>query len=70
MFLILTAAEADQVRGETVPGHTIEPHLLKDGTYALTTVVCADPHHASKHAFLSALPLRDVPPDEFELLEE
>ncbi len=66
MFLILTAAEADQVRGETVPGHTIEPHLLKDGTYALTTLVCADPYHASKHGFLGAMPVREVSAAEYQ----
>ncbi len=60
MYIILTAAEADQVRGETVPGHTIEPILLKDGAYAVPPEVLKDRHHAAKHGFLKQRPARAV----------
>lgn len=52
MFIVMTQAEADAVRGETSPGHSLSPVPTLDGKYALPVRVLSDPAHASKHALL------------------
>lgn len=66
LCIILTAAQADEVRGPTAPGAALEPALLADGvTYVLPAAILADPAHWEWHAFLSALPQRLVAPEEW-----
>ncbi|MEX0853644.1 MAG: hypothetical protein WD036_10250 [Bauldia sp.] len=65
-MIILTAAEADKVRGlsPTDPTAAIEPVPLKpapgsdpgDGTFLLSEQVLVDPAHADVRHFLAALP--------------
>lgn len=66
LCIILTAAQAEEVRGPTAPGAALEPALLADGvTYALPASILDDPAHVEWHAFLSALPRRGVAPEEW-----
>lgn len=60
MFIILTAAQADKVRGITSEGHALEPVPLKDGTFMLPPEVLDDPAHAAFADMLKALPQRTV----------
>jgi hypothetical protein len=65
-MIILTAAEAEAVRGTDSPGHALAPRPLKDGvTFALPEAVLSDPAHAGHHDVLAALPTRDVAADEW-----
>lgn len=65
-FITMTAAQADSVRGETVPGHSLEPAVLADGsTYVLPATVLTDPYHAAKRDVLAAFTVRAVDPSEF-----
>lgn len=65
-MIILTATQADAVRGADSPGHALEPVLLADAiTYVLPVAVLDDPSHAAKHDYLAMLPERDVAPGEF-----
>jgi hypothetical protein len=57
MMILLTAAERDQVRGPTEPGHALEPRPLKSGDFVLPPEVMDDPMHAEHHDFLNTLPL-------------
>lgn len=59
-MLILTPADADLVRGLTVPGHALAPKPLADGTLALPEACLNDPYHAARHAVLITL---DIKPD-------
>ncbi|SER61899.1 hypothetical protein SAMN05216548_1317 [Faunimonas pinastri] len=60
-MIILTAAEADKVRGETSDGHELEPVLLADGvTFVLPEAVLTDPAHAERHELLATFPTREV----------
>lgn len=62
--LLLTAAEAAEVRGPSAPGAALEPSLLADGvTFVLPAEVLDDPAHAAWHALLAALPRQDVAPE-------
>lgn len=54
-MLILTYADADNVRGLTVRGHAIVPVPLADGTLALPETVASDPFHAIRWAYLATL---------------
>lgn len=57
-MIILTAAEADKVRGIS-PTNTraaIDPIPLKDGTFMLGENVLNDPAHADAKTFLKTLP--------------
>ena len=66
IFIILTAAEADLVRGETSPGAWLAPVPLRDGTtHVLPARVLMDPAHAAKWATLAALPQRAIGPAEW-----
>ena len=65
-MIILDEAQTDQVRGETSPGHMLDPRPLANGTqWALPEAVLSDPAHAIHHAFLSGLPTRDVASEEY-----
>ncbi len=57
MMILLTSAEADQVRGMTQPGHALEPRKLKSGDFVLPPEVMDDQMHAEHHDFLNTLPL-------------
>ena len=57
MMILLTPAEADEVRGDTEPGHALEPVKLKSGDFVLPPEVMDDPMHAEHHDFLNSLPL-------------
>lgn len=64
-MIILTSAQADEVRGETTPGYMLEPVALLDGSFVLPESVLTDPAHEPKWAVLSALPTRAVDDSEF-----
>jgi len=59
-LIILTAAEADKVRGKSSPMAAIEPILLKDGSYMLGVEVLTDPAHAKHLTTLNPLPKATV----------
>lgn len=67
MYIVMTKAQADVVKGETSPGHALSPVLTADGTYILPYRVLEDEAHASKHAFLKSLPtsptFNQLPPE-------
>ena len=52
MFLTLTKAQAEAVRGISEPGHALEPVEAADGTFILNELVLTDPHHNVKKALL------------------
>jgi hypothetical protein len=58
MMILLTAEEADQVRGYSDPEHMHElmPIPLVDGTFVLSLEVLSDPYHGQKQAFLASKP--------------
>jgi hypothetical protein len=58
--IVMTADEAEQVRGVTTPGHALEPILLHDGRCILPVSVLQDPVHAKHHEFLRSLPQDDI----------
>lgn len=64
-MIILTAAQADQVRGPTSPGAALEPVRLSDGTFALPETCATDPAHVMHHTLLQSLPARAVAADEY-----
>jgi hypothetical protein len=53
--IILTAADAEAVRGMSTPTAAIEPIALMDGTFMLGIEVLADPAHARHLSKLSGL---------------
>lgn len=60
MFIVLSAAQADQARSVT-----LVPIALVDGTFIVNAAVLADPRHADVAALLSPLPrisLEEVTP--------
>lgn len=64
--IILTAAEAEEVRGPTMPGAALEPSLLADGvTHVLPAAILSDPAHEAWHEVLAGLPQRAVAPEEW-----
>lgn len=64
-YIELTAVEADTVRGDTHPGHRLDPIGLAGGTFVLPVAVLADPAHGVRHAMLSVLPTRTVAAEEW-----
>lgn len=52
MFIVMTQAQANAVKGETSPGYVLSPVPTLDGKYALPVRVLDDFAHASKHALL------------------
>jgi hypothetical protein len=70
-MIILDASQADHVRGPTGPASAIMPIALADGlTWVLPEAILNDPAHAVHHAYLAALPTREVLPEEFPQPEE
>lgn len=66
LFIILTEAQGDAVRGESSPGAGLAPVLLAGGeTWVLPARVLSDPAHASKWPLLTGLPQRTVAPEEW-----
>lgn len=63
--IVLTAAQADQVRGLTKKGHALAPAPLNDGTFALPMSVLDDPAHASLKSLLLQVTRRSVDPTEY-----
>lgn len=64
-MIILTAKEADKVRGISPSDRraALDPIPLKDGAFVLGEHVLDDPVHADVKDFLSALPtVKDVEP--------
>jgi hypothetical protein len=55
-MIILTAFQAERVRGLTKPGHAIAPVPLADGTFALPEAVKTNPEHAEYAALLDTFP--------------
>lgn len=65
-MIILTAEEAETVRGQGAPGSRLEPLALADGlTWVLPEAVLTDPAYGAQHATLSVLPTRAVDPAEY-----
>lgn len=65
-MIILTHAQANQIRGETTDGNALDPIALADGvTFVLPEAVLSDPAHQSKRAFLTGLPKRSIAPNEW-----
>lgn len=53
-MLVLTAGEAEAIRGETSPGHVLNPIVLTDGRYVLPLAVLDDPSHSQAWPYLAA----------------
>jgi hypothetical protein len=64
-MIILTADEADQVRGISIKGHALAPAPLVDGTFAIPEECSDDPAHATHHALLASFPTREVATEEY-----
>ncbi|QTL05754.1 hypothetical protein J5J86_10930 [Aquabacter sp. L1I39] len=63
LFLILTTAQADAVRGETSPGAWLAPVPLADGEiHILPERVLWDPEHAAAWPRLESLPRANLLP--------
>jgi len=61
MFIILTKAQADALRGMTSGTTALMPVPLKNGTeWALPAKVLDDPAHASKRRALAAITKREL----------
>ncbi len=66
MMILLTPTEAEEVRGDTMPGHALRPIPLKSGDFILPVAVLDDPMHAEHHDFLNGLPLiADPNPEDY-----
>src|SRR5262245_9418574 len=55
-FIVMTPAQADLVRGLSIPGHALAPVLLDDGTFILPLEVLNDPAHAALKSVLEGFP--------------
>lgn len=65
-MILLTPAQADQVRGPTSPMSALMPRELADGNFVLPIAVLNDPAHAIRHDFLATLPtIPDPLPDDY-----
>lgn len=51
-YLVLSAEHAEAVRGESSPGHILNPVPLTDGRYVLPLRVLEAPEHEGRRAFL------------------
>jgi hypothetical protein len=56
-FIILTAEQADMVRGPTAEGAALAPVPRQGDLSILGVVVLADPAHAEHHEYLATLPV-------------
>jgi hypothetical protein len=59
LFIIMTAAQADQVRGPTTPPAALDPVERQGAVFILGVAVLSDPVHAMHHELLSGLPQLD-----------
>lgn len=59
LFIIMTPAQADAVRGPTTPPSALDPIARQGGVFILGAAVLDDPAHAMHHALLSGLPQMD-----------
>ena len=59
LFIIMTAAQADRVRGPTTPPAALYPVERQGGAFILGVAVLSDPAHAMHHELLSGLPQLD-----------
>lgn len=64
-MIILTAQQADAVRGPTSNQAALMPVKLVGGAYVLPEEVLSDPNHKVHYDFLSPLPKREVLPSEW-----
>ena len=65
-MIVLTAEQAEEVRGPTASGSALEPVALADGvTLVLPEAVLNDPAHAAHQAFLASLPTREIAQNEW-----
>lgn len=65
-FILLTASQADAVRGESSPGAWLAPVRLVDGeTWVLPGRILAGQAHESKWPILAALPQRAIAAEEW-----
>ena len=70
MFISLTEAQADYVRGSTSPHSALFPVVLASGTeWVLPVSVLSDPAHAIHHEYLTALPQREIDASEWPVAE-
>lgn len=70
-MIVLTAEQAEEVRGPTATGAALEPVSLADGvTFVLPEAVLSDPAHAERRAMLESLPRRGVGTHEWPATEE
>lgn len=66
MHIILTESETQVVSGTTSSTTELGPVPLASGTeWVLPAAVLSDPAHAPHHAFLAALPQRQINHDEW-----
>lgn len=65
-FIVLTPPQANAMRGNTVPGHALDPIELTNGTFCLPLAVLADAAHLPRRATLNAFTKRDVPAAELK----
>ena len=65
-MIVLTAEQADAVRGVTGQGAALEPVALADGvTFALPEAVLSDPAHTEHRDYLLGLPRRAIQANEW-----
>ena len=61
-MIILTAEQADHVRGPTSNGAALMPVPTEDGGFILSENVLEDPNHEMHHEYLSTLPTGEYVP--------
>lgn len=65
-MIVLTAEQAEEVRGPTATGAALEPVALADGvTFVLPEAVLDDPAHAGRRDYLASLPRRNIAQNEW-----
>ena len=66
-FILLTAEQADQVRGpsQSVAGASLNPIERQGGKFILNVLVLSDPAHEAHRDYLGALPQLDSSDPEF-----
>lgn len=70
-MIILNAAQAAHVRGNTAAGAALNPVVLANGTeHVLPEDVLDDPAHIQHRSYLLALPQRDILPNEWAIPAE
>lgn len=70
-MLILNAAQAAALSGDSGSGALLEPRPLADGLrWVLPLAVLSDPAHAARMDVLSALPVADVTAADFPVVDD